>query len=324
MDFKKIKIIYIFVALLLTISLPWFWRFGFASIAGGIDNSGKLKVIFFDVGQGSSVFIEALNKNQILIDGGPGSQILNKLGGVMPFFDRDIDAVILTHPDSDHLNGLVDVLQKYEVGQVIDSCVNDSGAAYQEWLKLIADKKINRLCAKAGQKIKLDSETEINILYPFSSLEGMSFKNTNDVSIVAKLNYGQNHILLTGDAEEKTEYQLINFGVIPQAQILQVGHHGSKSSSSENFVKAVNPETAVIQVGKNNRYGHPHQEVLGRLNSFCHSDPPQAGKNLNDEILRFAQDDDEGCIGERGAEIFRTDLDGDIEFLCDVSQCLAQ
>jgi len=151
----------------------------------------------------------------------------------------------------------------------------------------------------------------------------MSFKNTNDVSIVAKLNYGQNHILLTGDAEEKTEYQLINFGVIPQAQILQVGHHGSKSSSSENFVKAVNPETAVIQVGKNNRYGHPHQEVLGRLNSFCHSDPPQAGKNLNDEILRFAQDDDEGCIGERGAEIFRTDLDGDVEFLCDIEKCTA-
>ena len=252
-----------------------------------------LKIVFFDVGQGNSVFIEAPNKNQILIDGGPGSQILNKLGQAMPFFDRDIDALVLTHPDADHLNGLIDVLKKYKVDKIIEPCVVDSSAAYGEWNKLIEEKKIYKTCAKFGQKIKLDKGVELNILYPLQSLEGASLKNTNDASIAAKLFYGENKILLVGDAEEKTEYQLINSGVDLKSQILQVGHHGSKSSTSENFLKAVNPEIAIIQVGKNNRYGHPAQEVLGRL------------KNIS-------------------AKIFRTDLDGDIEFLCDEHNCESQ
>jgi len=285
---------YLLSALLLAVILIWLSVFQFSPAS--IFRAGKqpeLKVDFFDVGQGNAVFIEAPNKNQVLIDGGPGSQILNKLGSEMPFFDRNIDIVVLTHPDADHLNGLIDVLQKYDVGEVIDPCINDSTAAYQEWLRLIEEKKIKRLCAQAGQKIKLAENTEMDILYPLKSLVGMSFKNTNDSSIVAKLKNGENSIILTGDAEEKTEYQLINSGTDVRAQILQVGHHGSKSSTSEEFLKAINPETAIIQVGLKNRYGHPHQQTLDRL------------KNI-------------------GAKIFRTDLDGDIGFLCDASRCVKQ
>lgn len=284
--------LYILAALFLIAALIWsnFLDFGqFASIINGVKNGG-VKITFFDVGQGNSVFIEASNNNQVLIDGGPGSQILNKLGETMLFFDRNIDVVILTHPDADHLNGLVDVLEKYEIGEIVEPCINESSAAHGEWNKLIEEKKIPRTCAKFGQKIKLAKNIELNILYPFESLAGMNLKNTNDSSLVIKMSYGENKILLTGDAEEKTEYQLINSGVGLEAQILQVGHHGSKSSTSENFLKAVNPKTAVIQVGKNNRYGHPSQEVLGRL------------KNISPKI-------------------FRTDVDGDIEFLCDVDRC---
>lgn len=293
---KNTKIIYfLLAALFLIAALIWsnFLDFGqFASIISGAKNEG-VKVVFFDVGQGNSVFIEASNNNQVLIDGGPGSQILNKLGETMSFFDRTIDVVILTHPDADHLNGLVDVLKKYDTGEIVEPCIGESGAAYGEWNKLIEEKKIHRTCAEFRQKIKLAKDVELNVLYPFKPLEGTSFKNTNDSSLIIKMSYNENKILLTGDAEEKTEYQLINSGVDVSAQIFQVGHHGSKSSTSENFLKAVNPEIAIIQVGKNNRYGHPSQEVLSRL------------KNIS-------------------AKIFRTDLDGDIEFFCNENICHSQ
>jgi competence protein ComEC len=293
MFYSRQKIsLYILTALFLAAVLVWsnFLNFGqSAAIISGVENK-EAKIIFFDVGQGSSVFIEAANSNQILIDGGPGSQILNKLGETMPFFDRDIDVVILTHPDADHLNGLVDVLKKYRIGQIVEPCIGESGAAYGEWNKLIEEKKIQRICAKFRQKIKLAEDIELNVLYPFESLEAVNLKNTNDASVVMMFAYGEAKILLTGDAEEKTEYQLINSSIDLKAQILQIGHHGSKSSTSESFLKAVNPKTAVIQVGKNNRYGHPSQEVLNRLKSI-------------------------------GSKILRTDLDGDIEFLCDARAC---
>jgi competence protein ComEC len=287
---KKI-IVYILSVLLLAIVLIWAQVFDFspASILG-VDKEQRLKVIFFDVGQGSAVFVEASNSNQALIDGGPGSQILGKLGGVMPFFDRSIDIIILTHPDADHINGLVEVLEKYDAGGIIDPCIDDSSAAYSRWKKLIEKKKIKRFCAVSGKKIRLAGNTEINILYPFSPLAGRSFKNTNDSSVVAKIVYGESSILLTGDAEEKTEYQLVNSGDNLKSQVMQVGHHGSKSSTSDSFLKSVSPETAVIQVGAQNRYGHPAQEVLSRL------------KNIR-------------------AEVFRTDTDGDISFLCNRERC---
>lgn len=276
---------FLFVAVILI------WSVVFQSGTASIFHSAyqdNVKVVFFDVGQGAAVFIEASNRNQVLIDGGPGSQILNKLGKVMPFFDRNIDVVILTHPDTDHLNGLIDVLGKYTVEQIIDPCINDSSSAYQKWLRLIEEKKISRLCAQAGQKIKLDNKAEIDILYPFQSLTGVIVENTNNASLVMKLINTGSTILLTGDAEEATEFQLISGDVNLKSQVLQVAHHGSKSSSSEKFLELVNPEIAVIQVGKNNRYGHPHQEVIDRL------------KNI---------------------KIFRTDLDGDIGLSCRVEKC---
>lgn len=262
-----------------------------ASIISGLNNQPELKVAFFDVGQGAATFIEAPNKNQVLIDGGPGSQILNKLGRQMPFFDRDIDLIVLTHPDNDHLNGLIDVLRNYEVGQVIDPCLDDPSFAYQEWLRLIKEKEISRTCAEAGQRVKIDEDIQIIIFYPFENLTGQSFKNTNASSIVMKLIYGQSKILLTGDAEESIEHQLIQNGADLKSQILQVAHHGSKTSTDQEFVSRVNPEIAVIQVGKNNKYKHPHQEVLDRLKDI---------------------------------KIYRTDLDGDIKFLCGLEKCFVK
>ncbi len=128
-------------------------------------------------------------------------------------------------------------------------------------------------------------------MHPFQEVKNISAKNTNEVSVAAKLIYGQGKILLTGDTEKPAEYQMLGLGTDLISQILQVAHHGSKTSTTQEFLNAVKPEIVVIQVGKNNRYGHPHQEVLERL---------------------------------KGVKIYRTDLDGDVEFLCGLEKCVIE
>lgn len=225
----------------------------------------KLKVFFFDIGQGSAVFIEAPNKNQILIDGGPGDQILAKLGQIMPFYDRTIDLLILTHPDADHLNGLIEVLKRYQIKQVLETGISENSAPYQLWQSLIKQKNISVKIAQAGQLVKIADGLRLDILYPLANLENKTISNTNRASIVSRLLYGQISFLFTGDADQAVEQQLLNNNFDLVTTILNVGHHGSRSSTSEAFARKVQPRLAVIQVGRNNRYGHPNQEVLQRL-----------------------------------------------------------
>ncbi|OGZ33332.1 MAG: hypothetical protein A2174_00615 [Candidatus Portnoybacteria bacterium RBG_13_41_18] len=227
--------------------------------------SGSLEVHFFDIGQGKAIFIETPDGNQVLIDGGPDNSVLAKLSQAMPFYDRDIDLLILTHPDSDHLNGLVEVLKRYAVGKIIESGIIDSSAEYQAWHELIKEKNIPVVGALAGQKIKIGDDFVLEILYPNRSLSGQNFSNTNDSSIVSRLDYGQNSFLFTGDTEEKAENYLVGSGVNINADILDVSHHGSKNATGEEFLGAVSPDAAVIQVGASNRYGHPAPETLDRL-----------------------------------------------------------
>lgn len=248
-----------------------------------------LKVIFFDIGQGSAVLIKDSSGNKILIDGGPDSKILSKLAKEIPNFDRNLNLIILTHPDSDHLNGALEALKNYQVAGIIDSCIRDDLVAYQEWQKIIQERQTKQLCARFGQRIKLTDGAKIDILFPFFSLEGKAFSNTNDASIVARLDYGENCFLLTGDVPKKTERLLVAAGLNLDCEVLQVGHHGSETSTSQEFLQAVGPEVAIISVGKNNRYGHPHQEVLERL---------------------------------KRVTVYRTDQDGDIRFECDKDRCL--
>lgn len=241
-------------------------------------------VTFFDVGQGDSIFMEAPNGNQVLIDGGPGDRILSKLGRVMPFWDRSIDLLILTHPHADHLDGTLEVLKRYDIGMVIESGVNHTIPEYEEWRKLLQEKRVEVIIAAAGQRVNLSRLSHLDILTPFNGFLGASPKNVHDAMIISKLRYGSTTALLMGDAEKSLEYQLIFSGVDLKSDILKVGHHGSKTSTMEEFLKAVSPQIAVISVGRKNRYGHPYQEVLDRLRSF-------------------------------GTTVFRTDQDGDIKFV---------
>jgi len=249
-----------------------------------------LEVIFFDVGQGDAIFIETPSYHQILIDGGPDSTILEKLSKEMPFWDRSIDLIILTHPERDHLTGLIEVLEKYKVENILWTGIVRDTAEYKEWKKLIEEEKAEIFIAKAGQKISCLTwqikQCDLEILQPFESLEGKEFKDSNNTSIISKLVFGKNSFLFTGDAYKDVEGKLINKEAEIDSDVLKVAHHGSKTSSSEEFIKAVSPEIAVISAGRENKYGHPNQEVLELLEKY-------------------------------GIRVLRTDKDGDIKIFSD-------
>ncbi len=207
-----------------------------------------LEIVFFDIGQGDSIFIETPSGKQILIDGGPDNTVLEKLSQEMSFWDRHIDLVILTHPDRDHLTGLVEVMNKFEVSQVIVGGAGKDNATYEEWERIT-----NSVQVKKGQRIILD-DVFLDILWPDSPQEG------NNGSIVVQLIYQEAEFLLTGDIDESIEKQLI----VSQSDVLKVAHHGSKNSSCQEFIEKVNPKISVISVGENS-YGHPHPDTLKRL-----------------------------------------------------------
>jgi competence protein ComEC len=227
-----------------------------------------LEVIFFDVGQGDAIFIETPQKHQILIDGGPDSVILEKLGKIMPFWDRTIDLIILTHPEKDHMTGLLEVLKRYKVENILWTGIVRNTFEYEEWLKLIKKEKANVFIAKEGQKVNA-GKVILNVLYPFDNLTGQEFENSNDTSIVNRLTFGQNSFLFTGDISQAVEKELVTHSSqFLKANVLKVAHHGSKTSTAAEFVATVLPEVSVISSGKNNRYGHPHQEVLETLANY--------------------------------------------------------
>ena len=225
-----------------------------------------LEVNFFDVGQGDAIFIETPAKHQILIDGGPSSVILEKLGNEIPFYDKSIDLIILTHPDRDHLAGLIDVLEKYEVNNILWTGIIKDISEYREWINLLEEEEAEIYIAKSGQKIK-SQKVQLDILFPFENLNGQEFKNVNDTSIVARLGFNKTYFLLTGDISKSIERKFLEKEIDIDANVLKIAHHGSKTSSSQEFLEKVSPQVAVISVGENN-YGHPHSEVLEKLFFF--------------------------------------------------------
>jgi competence protein ComEC len=228
--------------------------------------SDSASVSFFDIGQGDSIFIEATNGNQILIDGGPDGSVLRELSAAMPFYDRFIDVVVATHPDADHIGGLVDVVERYRIGAFIEPGVSSDTAFYQALKSAVADKKIPTFLARRGMSINLGDGGSLAILFPDRDVSGVE---TNTASIVAKFQFGQNSVMLTGDSPQSIEEYLVSInGEKLASDILKAGHHGSRTSSSESFVSAVNPQIAIISAGKDNRYGHPHSEVIDLFSGF--------------------------------------------------------
>lgn len=249
----------------------------------------KLYVSFLDVGQGDAILIQTPGHQNILIDGGPDPQKINlELSKKLPFWDRTIDLMVSTQPQADHVTGLVEVLRRYKVKQVLEPGVPYYSSIFHEWLNLMKDEKIKHNIAIAGQEIDLGDNIKIEVLNPPSELFQGTSHDVDNNGVVLKLTWGKVSFLFTADIRDEAEFELVSQRASLTSTVLKVAHHGSKTSTSSQFLAVVDPEVAVISVGADNSFGHPSSEVVERL------------------------------ISRLGVEnVYRTDRNGTIEFITD-------
>lgn len=235
-----------------------------ASVSHG---RGVLTVAFLDVGQGDAVFIEAPNGNQMLYDAGPPTgAVLRGLHEVMPFWDRSIDVAVFSHPDMDHIGGFLDIVDHYRVGVALESGATSTNGVWAEAERSLAVHHTPHFFARKGMTVDLGGGVAADILYPDRDMSEME---TNSASIVMRIRYGDTSFLVSGDLPKNIEeYEVGVFGSNLHAQVLKLGHHGSHTSSSLVWLRAVHPDVAVISAGKDNRYGHPHPDVLRLLDEL--------------------------------------------------------
>ncbi len=239
-----------------------------------------LRVDFLDVGQGDAILIRTPDRHNILVDGGPDGQVLTELGKVLPLWERRIDLVVATHLDADHITGLVSVLKRYQVTEVLTPLPSKSTKISEAWQQVIlVGTTVNYVDAADDY---MWGDVSWDTLLPLSSNDTLN-NDTNNASIVSKLTYRGIDMLLTGDMEAPEESLLMQLYPATSIDILKVAHHGSRFSSNDAFLDILDPEAAIISVGQNS-YGHPTPEVLERL-----------------EVT--------------GADIYRTDQDGTIEVI---------
>lgn len=253
------------IGALITILLLSLFSFG---VRGEVQSEeGTLKVSFLDVGQGDSTLIESPTGTQVLIDGGVDSRVLTELSHTLGFFDKDIDMIIATHPDADHIGGLIDVLMRYDVHTILMTENKNDTPIAEAFQKMVTEEGAKIIYARRGQVYDLGSgeegSTTLSILFPDHDPTNLE---SNMSSIVARLSYGESSYLLTGDSPiEIEEYLVGQMGGALVSDVLKVGHHGSRTSTSENFITVVSPTYGIISAGKDNSYGHPHREVVDRL-----------------------------------------------------------
>lgn len=248
--------------------------------------SEKLELTFFDVGQGDASLVRTTTGQNILIDGGPNRTILSSLSKSLPWWDRGIDLMVLSHPHDDHVSGLTEVLENFQVKKILSTGVVHTSPSYLSFLSTIKESGTELVLARAEQSIVLDKETKLIIIYPFDVLAGEEVGNLNNASIVAKLEYKNTSVLFTGDIELEVEEEILNSQKDIKADILKVPHHGSNTSSHEEFVKNIEPQFAIASMGANNKFGHPSRRVEKRYE-------------------------------DNGVVFLRTDQAGDIKFLSD-------
>jgi competence protein ComEC len=249
---------------------------------------GNLRVSFLDVGEGDAVLVQK-GSQQVLVDGGPSPQAINlELGRQMPFWDRTIDLLVLTHPHHDHLAGLVAVLRRYQVGQVLYPDLDYESPLYDEWRRLIEEKGIKHAVARKGQQIDLGDGVVMKVLSPSTTLLAGTESDVDNNSVVLRLSNGDVSFLFTGDIMREAEWELVSRKASLSSTVLKVAHHGADTSTTPEFLDVVNPQIAVICAGTDNRFGHPSDEVVSRL---------------------------EQTLG--GGNVYRTDEDGTIEFTTD-------
>jgi competence protein ComEC len=229
----------------------------------GASQTPFLTVAFLDVGQGDAIFIETTDGVQMLVDGGPNSVVLRELSKTMPILDKSIDVLLATHSDKDHIGGLVDVLKRYQVKDIIHTNNKNDTAVSEAFDRGSVNEGAIIHIAEAGHQFSLGASTTLLILSPEGNPENWE---SNTASVVLQLQYGETEFILTGDAPVNIEeYIAKSFGNLIQSEVLKLGHHGSRTSTSEMFLNTIKPQYAIVSAGLDNSYGHPHQEVVDKL-----------------------------------------------------------
>jgi competence protein ComEC len=229
-----------------------------------------LSVSFLNVGQGDSILIQGPTGITMLVDGGPDRSVLRELPKKLPFFKRTVDLIVETHPDKDHISGLIDVFKRYRVSYILSPGIKGETLTSRNLADSIAQEEgIHSFLARRGQRIHLGDGAYADVLYPD---QDASTGPTNDGSIVLHVVYGTTSFMLTGDLPSTKEDYLVGLesaeGAIDKnlkSDVLKAGHHGSKFSSDDAWLKAVHPRIVVISAGKGNTYGHPAPDALARI-----------------------------------------------------------
>jgi competence protein ComEC len=249
--------------LLLLLMAAFSWWPDTSTGSGGVSQCECLEVSFLDVGQGDSILIETPDGFEMLIDGGRDTSVLSQLAKERSFFDKNIDIVVATHPDLDHIAGLVAVLKKYTVTTILMTTnEGDSGAA-EAFAAAAPQEDAQIILADAGQVLQLGASTTIQVFAPTGDESKLE---SNTASIVLRVVYGNTSFMLTGDAPLEIENYLVKtYGSQLDSDVLKLGHHGSKTSTSDAWLDTVTPQYAVVSAGVGNRYGHPHQDVMQRV-----------------------------------------------------------
>ena len=255
---KNTKLLAVSLVLLLLISLTA------CSFTFTAEDSSNLVVSYIDVGQGLSVLVQFPNGTTMLYDAGPNKSADTIVNYLKSHSVSKVDALILSHPDSDHIGAADEVIESFTIGSFYMPKVAHSTQSYLDVLSAAKAKGLTIKTAQKGVTISLDPEVEVSMWGPVKEYD---LDDTNDWSAVVSITYGNTSFLLTGDAGQESENDMINTGVVEPQTVLQVGHHGSKYSTSTAFLSAVTPTYAVISVGENS-YGHPSEETLSRLQSY--------------------------------------------------------
>jgi competence protein ComEC len=267
----------IFSAIFFLVAIDAFVWF---SIFSDSPKDKSAEAYFLSVGQGDSELLTLPEGVKILIDGGPDNKVLGELDSILPVFSRYADILIMSHPEADHFSGLMGVVERYEIGAFIWSGKGGQGGAFGDLTRELEKKKIKNIAVAEGDKIKI-GESVLEVLSPGNGV--LAGKSANESSLVLKFYYGGAEALFTGDIGFYAEKEVLKKHILAGIDVLKVAHHGSKNSSGEEFLAAVSPKIAVIEVGKNG-YGHPTKEVLSRLASA-------------------------------GAQVFRTDKNGAVKII---------
>ena len=229
------------------------------------DVSKKLTVSFLDVGQGDAILVEGPTGIQMLVDGGKDRSVLRELAHVIGPLDRSIDMVVETHPDADHIGGLPGVFALYQVAYFLTpNRANDTSFSERLAAAVVGEASQKTIVARQGMRVHLGDGAYADVLFPEGNVAKL--RDTNDASIIMRVVYGETEFLLTGDAPVWVEDRIVDaYGAALESNVLKAGHHGSRTSTSDNFLTAVDPAIVVISAGTDNSYGHPHPDVLERV-----------------------------------------------------------